>query len=128
MCWVSKKEPEYKVAKEDIIVYKEFLKRDVCRENAKLIYLYSLFFHYLYKANEINETIKLNHEYNENFYRRGYIICKGYHSRLLNKLSSFDKINKIVVKCIIPKGSTFAINEYYEVVSSNIIVTDKIVN
>ena len=33
-----------------------------------------------------------------------------------------------IIECIIPKGSVYYLNENNEIVSSNIIVTDKIIN
>ena len=60
-----------------------------------------------------------------------YIIEEGYHS-----YSTFERAqyrlgynsNLKIIECIIPKDSEYYVNSRDEVVSSNIIVTDKILN
>ena len=129
MCWFSQKQPDYKVADKDIVVYKRFRQDEMVYENSKFTAVFSMIFGYLYTINTLNKPIELDHYYNDGFYD----IYKGYTSWLYPKLptgallSTFGKVTKIV-KCVIPKGSTYAKNEIGEVVSSNIIVTDEIVD
>ena len=59
-----------------------------------------------------------------------YIIEEGYHS-----YSTFERAqyrlrysDLKIIECIIPKDSEYYVNSRDDVVSSNIIVTDKILN
>lgn len=120
MCWISATEPKYKIAEEDIVVYKEFLEDSFCFVNSKLISVKSVVYDYLYKINEINHPISIKH-YFDGF----YYIKRGYHSyKNCRKYSSISGLHTI--KCIIPKGSHYVINCDDKIVSSNIIVTDEI--
>ena len=129
MCWYSQKQPDYKVADKGIVVYKRFCQDDMVYVEHKLASVYSLVYGYNYAINQLNKPIELWHYNNNGFYD----IYEGYHSWLTRKppvgitLPTFGKIIKIV-KCVIPKGSTYAKNEIGEVVSSNIIVTDEIID
>ena len=124
MCWYSQKQPDYKVADKDIVVYKRFSQDYIVFIDNKLACLCSLVYGYLYAVNQLNKPIELEHYYNEAF----YYIYKGYTSWLHAKHPSGVLLPATnMIKCVIPKGSTYAVNEIGEVVSSNIIVTDEIV-
>ena len=58
-----------------------------------------------------------------------YRIDIGYHSYSTIEKAKEDILfgNEIVIKCIIPKGAEYYINDNNEIVSSTIIVTDQIV-
>lgn len=133
MCWTSPNHPVYKVAEQDIPVYKRFDKQQMIFKNSKLVAVTSLERGYNYIINRLNKPIELKHIYVKSPYvgYKYYNIHKGYHSWLSRKDCHpyiFYTITIRVVKCIIPKGSTYAVNEFGEVVSSNIVVTDEIVN
>ena len=65
----------------------------------------------------------------KNEYYYSWYIDEGYHSYgTLDKAKEERNLNEIIVKCIIPKGSVYYINDLDEIVASNIIVTDKIVS
>lgn len=129
MCWNSQKQPDYKVVDKDIVVYKRFLQDDMFYMDHKLIFVLSLVYGYRYAINQLNKPIKLRCYNNKGFYN----INKGYHSWLTCKphaniyINTFGKISKIV-KCVIPKGSTYAVNDIGEVISSNIIITNEIID
>ena len=65
----------------------------------------------------------------EEYFDQGYMIDIGYHSydaiEIARKNIYFG--NEVVIKCIIPKGTEYYINNDNEIVSSTIIVTDQIV-
>ena len=57
-------------------------------------------------------------------------IEEGYHSYATLATAKFNKTSSpssIIVECIIPKDAIYYLNEDDEIVSSNIIVTDKII-
>ena len=57
-----------------------------------------------------------------------YYIDEGYSSyETLDRAKIGLPTGTCVIKCTIPKGAKYYINESQEVVSSNIIVTDEIV-
>ena len=59
----------------------------------------------------------------------GYKINAGYHSydTIERAKRSIFFGDEVVIKCIIPKNTEYYINNYNEIVSSTIIVTDQIV-
>lgn len=139
MCWISDQIPSPKIASEDITCYKVFCNRDVVWEKIKFLGislwkkhkikgLYSLYKDYLYTPYSSNAEVTLSQTYNsETDY---WYIEKGYHSYSTLDKAELEKFKylEIIVKCIIPKGAEYYINEYEDIVSSNIIITDKIID
>ena len=136
MCWITNKKLKFKIAKENIPIYK------ICRKEDDKILSYFKRFEYklgwLYNTNfEIAVDAKMSEIY------------KGFHSYSLNKTyldkrydnirvfknesfielifnSNSNRLNDysfgIVVSGYIPKGGTYALNEYGEYVSDSIIL------
>lgn len=116
MCWISEK-CDIKVAKKDITCYKIV-------ERLNNNEYYSVCMGYIYEKNKINPEVELNP------YRPIWIyfhINEGYHS-----YSSLDTTiadlctGDTLVKCIIPKGSKYALSSNGEYASSNIILQESI--
>lgn len=60
-----------------------------------------------------------------------YAIEEGYHSYATLRRANNEKEKRdssVIIECIIPKYAEYYINDVDEIVSSTIIVTDKIVN
>ena len=146
MCWISKNEPTKLVAYKDIECYKNFKIRDITFEQKfifnfkfdkkKITQLISIFKKYLYIPYKEQPFIDLkpirvfDNPYDiENYKNMFYEINTGYHSYNTIEKAQEDILfsNKVVVKCIIPKGAEYYINDDNEIVSSTIIVTDQIV-
>ena len=130
MCWVIKTKPIKNIAEKDIICYKVFHFEDIFFEQfdrIKIQKLYSEYMNFLYIPYKKQEHINLKIEND----RIRYIIEEGYHS-----YSTFERAqyyigynsNLKIIECIIPKNSEYYVNYRDEVVSSNIIVTDIILN
>ena len=137
MCWVIKTKPIKNIAEKDIICYKVFHFEDIFFEQfdrtkiqidkIKIQKLYSEYMHFLYIPYKNQEHINLKIE--NDIIR--YIIEEGYHS-----YSTFERAqyyigynsNLIIIECIIPKDSEYYVNSRQEIVSSDIIVTDKILH
>ncbi len=137
MCWVSKTKPIKNIAEKDIICYKvfhfnniifeEFVDRTKIQfDKNKIQKLYSEYMNFLYIPYKKQEHINLKIE--NDIIR--YIIDEGYHS-----YSTFERAqyrlgysDLKIIECIIPKDSEYYVNSRQEIVSSNIIVTDKILN
>ena len=136
MCWVSKTKPIKNIAEKDIICYKVFHFENIIFEQfdrskiqinkIKIQKLYSAYMHFLYIPYKKQEHINLKIE--NDIIR--YIIEEGYHSysTLEKALYGIHNSNYTIVECIIPKDSEYYVNSRQEIVSSNIIVTDKILN
>ena len=135
-CWVSKTKPIKNIAEKDIICYKVFPFYDIFFEQFdrtkiqidkdKIQKIYSECMNFLYIPYKKQEHINLKIE-NDIIH---YIIEEGYHS-----YSTFERAqyrlrysDLKIIECIIPKDSEYYVNSRDEVVSSNIIVTDKILN
>lgn len=139
MCWISYNTPVKKIANEDITCYKLFAseaiiwkKRKLWFNSQKIIERFtSLCMAYTYIPYKENPKVNLTYLSErdwmwDNIYH--WNINEGYHSYMtLNKAKNERNLNKVIVKCIIPKGAAYYTNEYQEIVSSNIIVTDKII-
>ena len=137
MCWTSYNTPIRKTATEDITCYKLFARESIVWKKRKFWFdsiekIDSLCMSYEYIPHKANPKVILiicKHTLWKGAYR--WYIEKGYHSyetlsrakRCINAPSSYYAI----VECIIPKGSEYYINDKEEIVSSDIIVTDKIV-
>lgn len=140
MCWVSKTKPIKNIAEKDIICYKLFHFENIIFEQfdrskiqinkIKIQKLYSAYMYFLYIPYKKQEHINLKIE--NDIIR--YIIEEGYHSySTLEKAqyvvyNSYKHSNYNIFECIIPKDSEYYVNSRQEIVSSNIIVTDKILN
>ena len=142
MCWVSKTKPIKNIAEKDIICYKvfhfnniifeEFVDRTKIQfDKNKIQKLYSEYMNFLYIPYKKQEHINLKIE--NDIIR--YIIDEGYHSystferaQYRLRYNSIYNSNLKIIECIIPKDSEYYVNSRQEIVSSNIIVTDKILN
>lgn len=129
MCWVSKTIPIKNIAEKDIICYKVFHIQNIIFEQfdkSKIQKLYSEYMNFLYIPYKKQEHINLKIE-NYIYDKR---ITFGYHSysTLERALYGIHNSNYTIVECIIPKDSEYYVNSRQEIVSSNIIVTDKILN
>ena len=146
MCWTSRNELNKLIADKDIECYKNFRLNDIIFKQKsifkfkfgkkKIIQLISLFKEYKYtpykKQKIINlkpiETSYFSYGF-EDYGIIGYEIDVGYHS--YNAIERAKKSiffgDEVVIKCIIPKGTEYYINNNNEIVSSTIIVTDQIV-
>lgn len=120
MCWISRKSPKLLIAYKDKICYK-LLKTT----------LLSPYRNYQYCYDKPNTFINLQTELVFDEFR----CYEGYHSYASFKeisnqyklLKSFDP-NIYMFKCLIPKGSQYLVNEWKEIVSSNIIITNRILD
>ena len=141
MCWITNKKLKFKIAKENIPIYK------ICRKKYNKILSY--FQRFEYKLGCLYDT-----NFEVSFTPNDIRIYKGFHSYSLNKTyldkrydnirvfknesfielifnSNSNRLNDysfgIVVSGYIPKGGAYALNEYGEYVS-NSIVLNKIEN
>ena len=131
MCWVSKSKtmPIKNIAEKDIICYKVFHIQNIIFEQfdkSKIQKLYSEYMNFLYIPYKKQEHINLKIE-NYIYDKR---ITFGYHSysTLERALYGIHNSNYTIVECIIPKDSEYYVNSRQEIVSSDIIVTDKILH
>ena len=137
MCWKSDKFVIPRTATENITCYKIFDIRETRwkRKNFlriplwkdSITELYSLYRGYLYIPYTPNPEVSISQIHNSLY--NYWCINKGYHSYstlAMAKLKRKSKL-KLIVKCIIPIGSTYYLNECNEIVSSNIIVTDEVI-
>ena len=126
MCWVSYRLPLPKIATEDIICYKIVTCKEI-KQNIKMFY--SLYRDYQYIAYASNPKITINFKKYHTTISCWYIE-EGYHSyrTLLNATLEGLDTSYLIVKCIIPIGSIYYLNNENEIVSSDIIITDEIIN
>ena len=131
MCWVSKSKtiPIKNIAEKDIICYKVFHIQNIIFEQfdkSKIQKLYSEYMNFLYIPYKKQEHINLKIE-NYIYDKR---ITFGYHSysTIERALYGIHNSNYTIVECIIPKDSEYYVNSRQEIVSSDILVTDKILN
>ena len=132
MCWFSHELPIKNIATEDIICYKVFNKNNIIWERIKSLVIKvipSLYEQYPYIPYNLNPEIIIKYV-KESIYGEGWLIHEGYHS-----YETLDKAKEeccpgfeCIIKCIIPKNTEYYINENKCIVSSNIIVTDKVIN
>ena len=136
MCWITNKKLKFKIAKENIPIYK------ICRKEDDKILSYYKKFEYrlglLYNTNfevavdtKMSEIYKGFHSYslNKTYYEKRYDIIKVFKNESLIELifnSNSNRLNDyssgVVVSGYIPKGSAYALNEYGEYVSDSIIL------
>ena len=133
MCWQSNSFPERHIATEDIICYKVFSKKDIVWETLlgsnikKMIKVASLYRNYSYVPYKENPEVKLTCYKVDRI--TNLIINAGYHSYIsLLAAKRLYCSNFNIIECVIPKDSFYYINNRGETVSSNLIVTDKIVD
>ena len=146
MCWTSENKLTKLIADKDIECYKNFRLKDIIFEQKsifnfkfgkkKIIQIISLFKKYKYIPYKKQQIIDLKFKPIELFYYIygndkiiGYKIDAGYHSYNTIEIAQENKLfrDEVVIKCIIPKGTEYYINNNNEIVSSTIIVTDQIV-
>ena len=127
MCWTSYTTPVKQIADDDIVCYKIFDKLNIRWDKNKIKELISLWAHYLYTPYSLNSKINIDYTWSDARY--SWCINEGYHSFM-----TIEKANKCIVingffiiECIIPKNSFYYVNSREEIVSSNIIITDKII-
>lgn len=148
MCWISKNELTKLIADKDIECYKNFRFKDITFKQKsifkfkfgkkKIIQIISLYKEYKYIPYKKQKIIDLKFKPIKSFYYPygfndykiiSYKIDAGYHSyntiEIARKNIFFGA--EIIIKCIIPKGTEYYINNDNEIVSSTIIVTDQIV-
>lgn len=136
MCWSSNTIPIKNIATKNIICYKIFYKDDIIWKRRKFLNItfgkkieraFSLWRRFLYIPYNINPEINIDISYwSEN---SNWFINEGYHSyKTINKVKNYIKKTSYIIKCIIPKNSIYYINKQGDIVSSNIIITDKIIN
>ena len=136
MCWITNKKLKFKIAKENIPIYK------ICRKEDDKILSYFKHFEYklgrLYNTNfEVAVDIKMSeiykgfHSYslNKTYYEKRYDIISVFKNESFIELifnSNSNRLNDyssgIVVSGYIPKGSAYVLNEYGEYVSDSIIL------
>lgn len=148
MCWFTEKKINEIVATEDVICYKVFRKKDIVYETnpylvfgigkPKIVQLNSFVQHFKYIPYRKQRPIDLYIEpcvrttvsYTCYSVKEGVKIEAGYHSYATIARAIPEKIflPKIaIIECIIPEGAIYYLNESNEIVSSTIIITDKIV-
>lgn len=138
MCWITDKKPTRKIVTEDIICYKVFYSKDIKYKIKRFLgiplykegieKLYSLYKNYKYYPYVHNPTVDIYCERDNNHI--GWVINVGYHSYSTLNKAKFTRCPGInlIVECIIPKNTIYYINEFEDIVSSNIIITDKIID
>ena len=137
MCWKSDKFVIPRTATENITCYKVFDIRETRwkRKNFlriplwkdSITELYSLYRGYLYIPYTPNPEIAISQMCNSQ--HNYWYINKGYHSYSILGKARLERRSclKIIIKCIIPIGSTYYLNKNYEIVSSNIIITGEVI-
>ena len=136
MCWFTNKKLKFKIAKENIPIYKI-----CCKEDDKILSYYKKFEYrlgWIYNTNfevtfddKMFEIYKGFHSYslNKTYYEKRYDIIRVFKNESFIELIFNSNSNKldaysfcIVVSGYIPKGSVYALNEYGEYVSNSIIL------
>lgn len=136
MCWFTSKKLKFKIAKENIPIYKI-----CCKEDDKILSYYKKFEYrlgWLYNTNfevafddKMSEIYKGFHSYslNKTYYEKRYDIIRVFKNESFIELIFNSNSNKldaypsgIVVSGYIPKGGAYALNEYGEYVSNSIIL------
>lgn len=143
MCWTNYKNfIPLKIAKEDVTCYKLFSPKKITYRKKYLFFgekkihsLYSLILNFRYVPYQKQDNVDLHVDkrliFRSHTLETYYAIEEGYHSYMtLHRANQYKKmlIPPVIVKCIIPKDAVYYINENDEIVSSTIIVTDKIIN
>lgn len=130
MCWTSRKEPVKQIATENITVYK-YTRLKTRRRfpqfwKKKLVAAISDIYNYRYLPYISNKVLSLIPRLHPA--RTCWIIEEGYHSVLRPDQTTNKLLERYPnIKFIIPKGATYYVNEFNEVVSSEIIMTDELI-
>lgn len=132
MCWTSSKKPIKCIATDNITCYKVFSKKDIKWKiektsdslEKKMKEVKSLYKNYIYIPYGTNPKVNIICRL-DNDLSCDWFINEGYHS--YKYINSINKRYFCTLECIIPKGSIYYINSDNCIVSSDIIVTDKIV-
>lgn len=132
MCWTSSKKPVKHIATDNITCYKIFSKLDIKWRiektsdslEKKMKEVKSLYKDYIYIPYETNPKVNIICRF-DNDLTCDWFINEGYHS--YKYINPINKRYFCVLECIIPKDSIYYINSDNCIVSSDIIVTDKIV-
>lgn len=132
MCWTSSKKPVKCIATDNITCYKIFSKLDIKWRiektsdslEKKMKEVKSLYKNYVYIPYESNPKVNIICRL-DNDLSCDWFINEGYHS--YKYINPINKRYFCVLECIIPKGSIYYINSDNHIVSSDIILTDKIV-
>ena len=147
MCWATRNEPIKLIADKDIECYKNFKLENITfkqksifkfkfgkKKITQLISLFKKYKYIPYKKQQIIDLKPKELSYYPNIFNNykimGYKIDAGYHSYDTIEIAQkniFFGDEEVVIKCIIPKGTEYYINNDNEIVSSTIIVTDQIV-
>lgn len=147
MCWITERNINEKIASKDIVCFKLFRKQDIVYRTKhslgfklgkpKIVKLNSVIQHFEYIPYKKQKSINLHIESCKpiidfiHYKIKEYVIIEeGYHSYATLATAKFNKTSSpltIIVGCIIPKGAVYYLNEDDEIVSSTIIVTDKII-
>lgn len=115
MCWISSKTPVAKIAKRDKVVYKETWAA-LASEDSQFIL--SMWKRFKYKIGE-TYTLPTPLEIKKRPYNwSNFKISEGFHSYNSKKFILFT--NLIIIKCIIPAGTKYYLNEMGDVVSESI--------
>lgn len=122
MCWISANKPEFKVAEKDITSYKIVYKA----EKGKFR---SMYFNKIYTPGKL-ESLKKDLLFERTL---SYLIYEGFHSYeakaegVRKEPFHLSQSNVTFVRCTIPKGATYCVNEDGEIVSNKIIIdTDNV--
>ena len=147
MCWITERSINEKIASKDIVCFKLFREQDIVYRTKhflgfkigkpKIVKLNSIIQHFEYIPYKKQKSINLHIESCKpiidfiHYKIKEYVrIEEGYHSYATLATAKFNKTSSpitIIVRCIIPKGAVYYLNEDDEIVSSTIIVTDKII-
>lgn len=126
MCWTSYNTPVKQITDDDNICYKIFAKKDIKWDKNKIKELSSICTKYLYTPHSLNPRVNIYYTWNTIY--NAWCINKGYHSFASLSIAKGYISNKFcIIECTIPKNSFYYVNSRGEIVSSNIIVTDKII-
>lgn len=147
MCWITERNINEKIASKDIVCFKLFREQDIIYRTKhflgfklgkpKIIKLNSIIQHFEYIPYKKQKSINLHIEswkpiidFIHYKIKKCVKIEEGYHSYATLATAKFNKTSSpltIIVRCIIPKGAVYYLNEDDEIVSSTIIITDKII-
>ena len=138
MCWTTLNEPNRLKAKEDIIVYK--LVRVIDGNITSYYQSFEYKINNLYQISSIEPLWEYSTPAAEKFGIKDWYICSGFHS-YINNIEIADLDGEMIayvenhadelywefpeqiygMKCIIPKGAEYYVNEKDDVVSDKLI-------
>lgn len=131
MCWTTKNTPVKEIAQENMVVYKRlgviYTRKWYTFWKKTPIAYTSEIYGYRYEPYGFNPPVNLNPEPIAAYSGMHTKIEAGYHSYEEPPYPNPFFSEHRAVKCIIPKGSVYYINDHGELVSSHLVVTDKIV-